>query len=298
MNAKERFTAFRRSAPRAPHLEARRVHARGLDFAVFATPPVEGHRPLLCINGGMVYSHILLWPALSPLAAHRQLILYDQRGRGASQAPPGTRAARIEHDALDVPALREALGLDQWDVLGHSWGGAIALLAAAEDPVGVRNLVLVDACGLTPEWLDALHGVALARLTGPARERLAAFDPLLLHDPEPGRQAEYNQALYPAWFHDGELGTMFTPPLARSETGAAVVARLRREGVDWRDCAARIRARTLLVHGTSDLIPVAQSVRTAQIIPAAKLELIPDAGHMPFWEQPELFFASVEAFLT
>ena len=298
MNAKERFLAFRRSAPRPPHLEARSIRARGLDFAVFTSPPVEGARPLVCINGGMVYSHILLWPALAPLTAHRQLILYDQRGRGLSQVPPGARAARIEHDALDLPALREALGFDQWDVLGHSWGGAIAMLGTAEDPIGVRNLVLVDAVGLTPEWLVALHDVALSRLTGAAHDKLAAFDPVQLHDPEPGRQAEYNRALYPAWFHDGELGAMFTPPLARSETGAAIVARLRREGFDWRDRAARIRARTLLIHGTSDMIPVAQAVRTAQVIPAAKLELVPDAGHMPFWEQPERFFAAVEAFLA
>jgi proline iminopeptidase len=297
MNAKERFLAFRRSAPRAPHLEARNLHVRGLDFAVFSTPPVAGARPLVCVNGGMVYSHVLLWPALAPLAHRRQLILYDQRGRGLSQSPPGARAARIEHDALDLAALRDALGIKEWDILGHSWGGAIAMLAAAEDSVAVRNLVLVDAVGLTPEWLGALHDVALSRLTGEAHDRLAAFDPLLLHDPEPGRQAEYNRALYPAWFHDAELGAMFSPPLARSETGAAVVARLRREGFDWRESAARIRARTLLIHGTSDMIPVSQAVRTAQIIRAAKLELIPEAGHMPFWEQPEKFFAAVEAFL-
>ncbi len=298
MNAKERFLAFRRAAPRAPHLEHATVRARGLDFAVFSTPPVAGTTPLLCINGGMVYSHILLWPALSSLAARRQLILYDLRGRGRSQVPPGARAARVEHDALDVRALREALGLPRWDVLGHSWGGAIAMLGAAEDPDGVRNLVLVDAVGLTPEWLDALHDVALARLSGEAHDRLAAFDPRQLHDPEPARQAEYNRALYPAWFHDGELGAMFSPPLARSDTGAAVVARLRREGFDWRDNAARIRARTLLVHGTSDLIPVAQAERTAATITDARLHLIPDAGHMPFWEQPEQFFAAVEEFLT
>jgi len=298
VSARERFLAFRRHAPRPPHLEHVTVSARGLAFAVYRTPEVSGATPLLCINGGMVYSHILLWPALSSLAARRPLVLYDQRGRGHSQAPPGARAARIEHDALDVRALREALGVTQWDVLGHSWGGGIAMLAAAEDLLGVRNLVLVDAVGLTPDWLDALHETALARLGGDARERLSRYDPLSLHDPEPARQAEYNRALYPAWFHDGELGAMFAPPLARSETGAAIVARLRREGFDWRDAAARIHARTLIIHGASDLIPVTQAQRTATIIPGARLCVIPEAGHMPFWEQPEAFFAAVEEFLA
>ena len=298
MTARDRFLAFRRAAPRAPHLGPVTVTARGLDFAVYRTPDVADSTPMVCINGGMVYSHILLWPALSPLAARRQLILYDQRGRGHSQAPPGARAARIEHDALDLRALREALGVVQWDVLGHSWGGAIAMLGAAEDTEGIRNLVLVDAVGLTPEWLSALHEVALARLTGDTRARLAAFDPTLLHDPEPGRQAEYNRALYPAWFHDGELGAIFSPPLARSETGAAVVSRLRREGFDWRAAAARIRARTLLVHGESDMIPVSQAQRTVATIPGAQLRLIPEAGHMPFWEQPGVFFSIVEDFLS
>ena len=71
-----------------------------------------------------------------------------------------------------------------------------------------------------------------------------------------------------------------------------------REGFDWRDAAARIRARTLLVHGESDMIPVSQAERTAATIAGAQLRLIPDAGHMPFWEQPEIFFTVVEEFLA
>ncbi|WP_457826761.1 alpha/beta fold hydrolase, partial [Staphylococcus aureus] len=76
-----------------------RVSARGLDFAVYSTPEVSGTPPLVCVNGGLLFDHKLLWPALSPLAQRRQLFLYDQRGRGATAAPPGAHGARIEHDA-------------------------------------------------------------------------------------------------------------------------------------------------------------------------------------------------------
>ncbi|MBX9929705.1 MAG: alpha/beta fold hydrolase [Gemmatimonadaceae bacterium] len=298
--ARERFNAFRKASGRPATLRKQTVAARGLDFAVFATPPVDGAPPLVCVNGGMVYSHALLWPALAPLAHERQVILYDLRGRGASQAPPGVRAARIEHDALDLLAIAEAIAPSGFDLLAHSWGGGIAMLAAADTPPALRRLVLVDAVGAASEWLADLHTFALARLADDPTlyAALAAWDPIALHQPNALAQSDYNRALYPAWFHDRALGTAFAPPRAESETGAAVVARLRREGYDWRDRIGTIRTPTLLLHGTSDLIPVAQAERTASLLHDATLVPIPDAGHMPFWEQPELFFGRVRAFLN
>src|SRR5215207_7636550 len=93
--ARERFLAFRRKQRKAPPLSEQTVRARGLDFAVFTSPGVDGQLPLLCINGGLHFSHDVLWPALAPLSANRQLIFFDQRGRGKSQQPPGPRKAAI-----------------------------------------------------------------------------------------------------------------------------------------------------------------------------------------------------------
>lgn len=299
-SAKDRFLAWRRGRARTPPLERRTVRARGLDFAVWLTPAVEGATPLLAINGGMIYGHDLLWPAFAPLAAGRQVILYDQRGRGQTPAPPGLRAARIEHDVLDVVGLREALGIARWDLAGHSWGGGIALLAAAEDPAGVRRVVTFDAVGATSGWLDDLHRSALGHLerrgATEAHALLSLLDPLLLHEPDPDRHAEYSRTMYAAWFHDQAMRS-FAPPLAHSPTGAAVAARLRREGFDWRERYAAVRAPVLLVHGAEDALPVAEAERSAQLIPNARLVVIPEAGHMPFFENPEPTFAAALAFL-
>lgn len=296
-SARERYAAFRRTQPRAPRLTRRTVRARGLDFAVFTTPAVEGVVPLVCVNGGMIYSHALLWPALSPLAARRQVILYDLRGRGASQAAPGPRQSRIEFDATDLPALRDALGIPRWDVLGHSWGGGIAMLAAARDLHGVRRLVMVDAVGVTSDWIPSLHDAALARLSGPALSVFSSLDFRLLTGDSPQTHAEYSRALYPAWFADAELAGGFTPPAETSQTGAAAVARLRRDGYDWREDARRVAATTLLIHGAGDILPPDIARATATLIRGARVEVIAGAGHMPFWEQPATFFPLVTAFL-
>lgn len=299
-SARERFAVWRRTRPRTPPLEERMVRARGLDFAVWMSPAVEGTTPLLAINGGMIYGHDLLWPAFASFATGRQVILYDQRGRGKTPAPPGAHAARVEHDVTDIVALRGALGIESWDLAGHSWGGGLALLAAAEDPASVRRVVTFDAVGATSGWLDALHQRALAHLARrgatDAYTTLGAFDPRKLHEPDPALHADYSLAMYAAWFHDQEM-LAFSPPRSESVTGATVAARLRREGFDWRDRYAAVRAPTLLVHGEEDAIPMAEAVATARLIPGARLLRVAEAGHMPFFENPQPTFDAALAFL-
>jgi pimeloyl-ACP methyl ester carboxylesterase len=264
------------------------------------TPAVPDTTPVLAINGGMIYSHDLLWPTFAPFAAGRQVILYDQRGRGESAAPPGIRAARVDHDVLDIVALREALGFDAWDLVGHSWGGGLALLAAAEDQAGVRRVVTFDAVGATSGWLDALHERALAHLLARnatvAHAALVQLDPRALFEPDAQRHGEYSRTMYPAWFHDQAM-LAFAPPLARSETGATVAARLRREGFDWRERYAAVRAPVLLIHGREDALPIEEAHRSAALIADARVVEIPDAGHMPFFENPEPSFTTALTFL-
>lgn len=297
-SARDRFAAYRRSVPAPGRLRHEQVSARGLSFAVYHTPEVPGTTPLVCVNGGMLYDHKLLWPALSPLAQHRQLFFYDQRGRGRSTPPPGVRAARAEHDALDLGAIRQALGLRQWDVLGHSWGGGLAMLGVEADRAGTRRLVTIDAVGPTSAWREGLEPTALARLDVAGRAALARASAQLAAHDTLDAQSAYNRAIYPAWFADPELGAMFTPPRATSETGAAVSRHLRAGGYDWRDRVRGLAVPTLLVHGAEDILPSALTAEWRALLPNSRVAIIPGAGHMPFWEQPEALFAVVESFLS
>ena len=297
-SARERFLAFRRKQKKSPPLTEEHVHARGLDFAVFKSPPVENKTPLLCINGGLHFGHDVLWPALAPLAASNQLIFFDQRGRGKSQQPPGPRTAKFEHDAGDIAPIRRALGIDHWNVLGHSWGGGLAMLSTAADQEAVNKLVLVDAVGPTSGWLSQLHSRAIDRLTGEPRAALEQLDPVKLQTDDIATHAAYTSALYPAWFSDREFGAIFSSPRANSTTGAAVAARLRREGYDWTSIISSIRVPTLVVHGEDDLLDVAVARSIHELIAGSELSLIPHAGHLPFWEAPEDFFSRVEIFLN
>jgi proline iminopeptidase len=299
MTKRDDFIAFRRSLGPTPRLHRRTVTARGIDFAVWHTAPVADALPLLCINGGLLYDHSLLWPALSPLAAKRQLFFYDQRGRGATPAPPGAKKARIEHDAGDVAAIREALGIARWDLLGHSWGGGIALLAAERDLAATRAVVAVCPVGATSSWMPALDAAALARLTPAERAVLERHPPSSLGSDDPNVQSAHSRAVYPAWFADRELAAMFVPPRATSVTGAAVAAHLRRAGYDWRALLSALPVPVLVIHAERDLLPYESTRELANTLgSSARLVVVPASGHMPFWEAPERFFALIDSFLS
>jgi len=272
------------------------VRARGLDFAVWTSPPVGREPPLLLVNGGLIYDHSLLWPSLAPLAARRQVILYDQRGRGLTPAPADPSTATILDDAEDVGALRRALGIRQWNVLGHSYGGLVAMLGVARDLAGTRRLVTVNAVGPTSEWMPALQANALARASEADREILERTYPQL-GTPDPAIHSAQSRAGYPSWFADREMGASFTPPVSTSVTGATIAAHLRREGYDLRASLRALSLPTLVLHGEEDALPVSVALDLSRLLPRARLVILPHAGHMPFWEAPQRFFAVVSDFL-
>jgi pimeloyl-ACP methyl ester carboxylesterase len=91
---------------------------------------------------------------------------------------------------------------------------------------------------------------------------------------------------------------MVSPPRSESATGAAVAAKLRGEGYDWRPLLRAVSVPTLVIHGDRDLLPVSVAREIVATLRNARLQIIPDAGHMPFWESPELFFTLIESFLS
>ena len=299
-----RFRDFRKSLGQTPRLHRNTIELRGLKFAVYSTDdPGNGSLPVICVNGGLIFDHRILWPALSSLAAQRQVILYDQRGRGHSAIPPAPHASRFEFDASDLAELPAALDLPQCHLLAHSWGGGIAMLSTAYQSDRVASLTLLNTVGLSSEWLPRLTDNAAARLSGPALDRLLAADAAVQPEAptaaDPDALSEYAIAISPAWFFAPELAALLAPPRSDSVTGGAVLARLRRDGYDWRAKIGQVSMPTLLVHGTSDVLTLEMAEDTARSLgPAASVRPVTDAGHNAFLEQPSIVFGAIDDFLS
>lgn len=173
----------------------------------------------------------------------------------------------------------------------------IASRSCAADQAGTRRLVTVDAVGPTSEWIPVLRQNALCKLTGELRNRLKRIDEGALTSSDPEIQRDQAIAIYPAWFADPDMPSRFSLPKMLNATGTSVLARLRAQHYDWRQEFRSLTVTTLVIHGALDPLPVETSDQLASLLSAAKHAVIPDAGHMPFWEAPDAFFPIVEAFL-
>jgi pimeloyl-ACP methyl ester carboxylesterase len=120
------------------------THMQIRDVSLFVKVMGQGY-PLVLMHGGPSLDHTTLLP-LEPLADQFTLVFYDHRCNGRSDGADVT-SMTLENLTSDAEALRQALGFDQWAVLGHSFGGNVALEYALRFPQSLSHLILMNTGG-------------------------------------------------------------------------------------------------------------------------------------------------------
>jgi proline-specific peptidase len=108
---------------------------------------------LLCLHGGPGMPSYYL-EDLTALAETRMVVLYDQLGCGRSARPHDADLWTVDRAVAEVEAVRSALGLSQVHLLGHSWGGFLAVAYAREHPEHLVSLVLSSPLIAVGDWMD------------------------------------------------------------------------------------------------------------------------------------------------
>jgi proline iminopeptidase len=260
---------------------------------------------LVCHGGGPGFSSLYLGN-LGGLDEDLELVLLDPRGTGGSDRPSDPRAYAIDDYAEDVEELREHLGLERIDLLGHSHGGVVAMAYAARYPERVGRLILASTLARwAPEQERAMQEAMAVHEAEPWYEdALAALQAEqageFASDEELGELAIREFPFYFAHFGEKERAYL---DILRTETPNADTLLLFNkeifESFDLRPELAHITAPSLVVTGELDFItgPVCAAEISAEIADAAA-EILPGAGHFVFVESPEAFGRAVLGFLA
>ena len=245
--------------------------------------------PVLLLHGsGPGVSAWANWRLTIPSLAQRcRVIAPDMAGFGYSERRADT-SYDLDTWVAQAVGLLDALGIASADVVGNSFGGALALALAIRHPSRVRRLVLMGSVGvpftITP-GLDAVWGYTPSIANMRALLDIFAFDRMLVSDEL--AQLRYQASIRPGF--QESFSAMFPAPRQRwvDEMAASEAA---------------IRAlphETLVLHGREDqVIPLANSLTLEQWIPRTQLHVFGRCGHWTQIEHADRFNRLVTDFLT
>ena len=245
----------------------------------------RGSGPPLLLIHGLGYARWGWEPVVDELAEAHEVVLFDNRGIGDSDAPVGPYTARML--AEDAVSVLDAAGLRRAHVLGTSLGGMVALQVALDWPERVDRLVL--ACTTPGGELSAPMPEQTVRLIreSPALPREVAMRRGVENALAPGADPALIERIM-----EHRLAT--AQPLAAWLAQAAAGM-----SFDVWSRVGQIAAPTLVLTGDLDVVvDPRNSELLAEMIPGARLETFAGTGHLFFWQEPERFVEVVKEFLS
>jgi pimeloyl-ACP methyl ester carboxylesterase len=257
-----------------------------------------GQGPAVLLLHGLGCDHTTWEPVLDALARRYTVIAPDLLGHGLSDKPRADYS--VGGYANGMRDLITVLGIDKVTVVGHSFGGGVAMQFAYQFPERTERLVLVASGGLGAEVSPAIRAV-----TTPGFHQVMSVLTLpgLRHVGKAGLVALSRTRLKAA--HDldevAEIYDSFRDPAFRTAIRHVVSA-----VVDWRGQIVSMADRAYLteampmavIWGRDDrVIPVRHASNAAALAPNARVEVLPHAGHFPHKDHPQRFARILHEFI-
>jgi proline iminopeptidase len=279
-------------------------------------------RNVLIVHGGPGEPFTQPISGLEPLTDDYRFHYYDQRGCGESTRPidrfdsPNTyenmtrldRTLGLGAQIADVERIRHILGEDKLILIGHSWGGFLASLYAAEFPDHVEALVLVSPANVLimpqPDSDSDLFASVRAELSP---EEQAEFDAFMqeyfdfggLFDKTEDDLIAMNKKFGEYYMDVVDVSQTESGPRPRPG-GWMVWAQYVSMGQrhDYSKALNEVTVPVLVIHGANDLQSESASRLYAEAFPNAEFVVIQNASHFSFEQQPEQFARLVSEFLN
>jgi proline iminopeptidase len=257
--------------------------------------------PIVIVHGGPLSDHGYLLPHLSALAENYELVFYDQRLSGRSAPRVDSASVRIATFVDDIEQLRVSLDLQQVHLIGHSWGGLIAMLYAIEHQQNLKSLILISSNGASSEiWREEQLIFAQRMTAEDSAERQAIRESEAFVNQKPEAIEQMLRLSYRPLFHEPSLVDqlqLYVPDdyADRSEQFRHMMVDMTE--FDLHSALAGVTVPALILCGAAEPSAQLSGPMLHERFPNSTFVVIEEAGHFPFLEQPAAFMNAVRSFL-
>lgn len=276
----------------SPHLQHVTVHGHRRAYVRM------GSGPVVLLLHGLGCDHTTWAPVMESLARTHTVIAPDLLGHGSSDKPRADYS--VGGYANGMRDLLTVLGVDTATVVGHSFGGGVAMQFAYQYPERTERLVLVGSGGLGPDVSPAIRAITtpgfhqvMGLLSTPGLRHVTTATMRLLARSRMSQVRDLGEV--------ADIYDSFSDPRTR-----AAIRHVVRAVVDWRGQIVTMADRAYLteampmcvVWGADDMvIPVSHASNASALAPSARIEIVPNAGHFPHRDHPERFVKIVRDFM-
>ncbi len=263
-----------------------------------------GEETVFCLNGGPGLPCDYFREAHSCLIDHGyRVVAFDQLGTGASDRPNDNSLWTIKRYVEETETVRRKLDLGKVHLLGHSWGGWLGIEYALTYPEALKTVILEDTAADIPHLVSELERLrsALGSETVAMMQRHEAEWTL--------KHPEYQAAITILNYRHVCRLAEWPAPVKRSlddwNMGPYTAIQGPNEFLyignlkDWNRLAElhRIKVPVMITTGQHDELTPACAMRIKQNISQSELYVFPNSSHMPFYEEPNLYYPALLNFL-
>ena len=276
-------------AERTIPIDAGSIHVRWWG----PTDPVE---TIVLLHGGPGMSERYMEPVVPFVDnGRRRIVSYDQRGTGESRCDGDDPVEfGLDAHAADLTRVIDSVAIGPVHLLGHSWGGIVALDYAARHGDRIASMIAVGSAPPSDADLQISMASMSARVEALQERGLIATE-------LPENATEGLRAILPTYFWDPTLAipesaieALEVTAGVNEQTWAAI------EGFDLTERLKDYRGRALLIFGEADPIglPASEATRAALANSELRYEILERCGHFPWFEAPDRFGEILESFLS
>lgn len=261
-------------------------------------------KPLFLISMGPGYAPNYLFEVADSLSNDFQVVLLHQRGTGLSKMDSiSMQNMNMDLYLKDIEELRKHLNFEKISLMGNSFGGIITMSYAAKYPDRIKSFILAGSGGIDLEFSTYFRSNIQSRLSIKEVEEIQKWSALIKAN-ERVREANYEmlKITVPAYFYDKKHSEKILSDINEESYNYLVSDLL------WMDLITKsydlkpkfkdFKPQVLIIIGRQDIVGETTAYKTNKSIPNSQLMFIEECGHLPWIEQPEIFYRAVSEFLN